>query len=215
MKRLETLIFDLDGTLIDSREDIAKAVNHALKTLNLPQLPVETIAKYVGEGTSMLLLRSLPPGRDDLLEESLKIFRAYYRDHLLDHTKLRRNAKEILEHFRDRKKAVVSNKPRDPSVEILKGLGVLHHFQMVLGGESVSNRKPHPEAILKVLKELNSKGSEAMIIGDGYTDILAGKNAGIATCLITGGGLGDTTKLNSVEPDFIIDDLMELKGIVI
>jgi phosphoglycolate phosphatase len=158
------------------------------------------------------MARTLPPSHRPQLESALEFFRQYYREHLLDFSTLYPGVREILIHFQTKKMAVISNKPTEFTRAILAGLKVDKFFQLVLGGDSLPIMKPSPEPILYVLSELNVPPDRAVIIGDGATDIQAGKLAGILTCGVTYGFRSREIIENS-QPDFFIDFILELRNI--
>ena len=233
MYPVDLIIFDLDGTLIDSKEDLAASTNHALHRLGLPQLSVETIATYVGDGIYKLMERAIPsaslragPSAEpvvsaveplraggqahlELLEEAVELFRNYYSQHLLDRTHLYLGVRETLEHFQEKKKAIVSNKPYDFTMTIVEGLGIDHYFDLILGGDSTENRKPHPEPVEKVLKQLGIMKERAAIVGDSPMDIEMGRKAGLFSVAVTY-GLRPREELIETKPDLLIDDLYDL-----
>lgn len=211
------IIFDLDGTLIDSKEDLAASTNYALRRLGLPTLPVETIATYVGDGVDKLMERAIPlaslgaggQAAQGLIEEAVRLFRDHYGQHLLDRTCLYPGVRETLEHFRLKKKAIVSNKPYDFTMMIVKGLGIDHHFDLILGGDSTENRKPHPEPVEKVLKQLGIVRERAAIVGDSPMDVEMGRRAGLFSAAVTY-GLRPREELIEAKPDLLIEDLYDL-----
>ncbi len=212
MLPVDLLIFDLDGTLVDTRQDLTNAVNYARKKLELQPFEVAEVMQYVGEGARNLLERTLPPSHRDQLENALDFFRQHYREHLLDFSTLYPGVREILMHFQSKQMAVISNKPAEFTRAILAGPKVDKFFKLVLGGDSLPIMKPSPEPILHVLSELNVQPDRALIIGDGATDIQAGKLAGIFTCAVTYGFRSRET-LEIAHPDFLIDLILELKDI--
>ena len=210
---VELIIFDLDGTLIDSRIDIANSVNYTLKQLGLNPLDERVILGYVGDGVRSLIERTLSPSNLNLFERGLSTFLAYYSEHLLDNTFFFPGVTETLNFFADKKMAVISNKPEVLSINTLKGLGISNFFKAVVGGDTLEKKKPAPEPVLKVLEDLNVGREKAIIVGDSYVDIEAGKAAGIMTCGVTY-GFKSRDAILKAEPNFMIDHLTELKEIV-
>lgn len=206
---IDLLIFDLDGTLADTRKDLTNAVNYARKQFGLSKLNIDTVMQYVGQGARRLLERALPPEHQNHIDEALKNFCEYYTQHALDFTTLYPSVRETLEHFKNKKMAVISNKPEDLSRIVLQGLGIDTYFDLILGGDSLTVMKPDPEPIFHVLRELEVKPERAVMIGDGTTDMEAGKQAGVHTCAVTYGYRPRETLLAS-EPEFVIDDMKEL-----
>lgn len=206
---IRLLIFDLDGTLIDSKLDLALSVNAMREQLGLGPLPHEVIATYVGQGVEKLVQRSLGEGTtEDTLARGLAIFREHYRQHMLDNTDAYPGVREALEELRGWSMAVLSNKPVKHSREIVSGLGLSHYFSAVYGGNSFAQKKPDPAGALALMRENGVSPEEALLIGDSETDVLTGRNAGVRTCGVTY-GFGAPT-LQNAPPDLTIDDLREL-----
>lgn len=210
MNPVALLIFDLDGTLIDSRKDIAASVNLTFRDLGLPEKPVEDIYGYVGNGVRRLILDTVESADPLLIERSLQIFEAHYLKHLLDDTVLYPGLEGVLRHFREKKKAVVTNKPLLYSIKIIEGLQVRPHFDLILGAEPIVQLKPHPEMILRTLDHLNVSPADAVMIGDSLNDIQAARAAGIKSCAV-GYGLGNAAELRSGGPDFFAETVADLK----
>jgi phosphoglycolate phosphatase len=209
----DVIIFDLDGTLIDSRVDLANSVNYTRVRLGMSLLPNELIYSYVGDGASMLIRRAF--GREPTeaeLKEALEIFLAHYKLHLLDHTVLYPGVIEALEGLASLNLAVLTNKPINPTNIILEGLGVKEKFAVVYGGNSFEQKKPDPIGVLKILKDTGTFRERTLMVGDSRIDIETGANAQIATCGVTYGLASDT--LAEASPDFLINDPRELLGIV-
>ncbi|RMF57457.1 MAG: HAD family hydrolase [Calditrichaeota bacterium] len=207
MTSVDLLIFDLDGTLVDSQQDLTNAVNFARKELGYPELDVATVTRYVGDGVHKLLERSIPDA--EAVERALALFRDHYSRHALDFTRPYPGVHEMLHHFRNKKMAVLSNKPAGFTRSILEGLNLAPFFEMILGGDSADALKPDPAPVLHILKQMKVDAGRAVMIGDGPTDIQAAKNAGILSCAVTY-GLRDRKTLAAEEPDFIIDQVSEL-----
>jgi phosphoglycolate phosphatase len=207
-------LFDLDGTLIDSRADISNSLNFALARLGLDSLNESQVADFVGNGVQRLVERALreATGHDPaetLTREGMQLFREEYTNHLLDKTCLYPHVTEALDSLSWAKFAVVSNKPQNFSIRILEGLGIAHRFSIILGGDSIQNRKPDPESLLKAMDFCGAIPSETAMVGDSAVDIEAGKAAGVATCGILGGYRSEKD-LRATGCDVIIKDLLEL-----
>jgi phosphoglycolate phosphatase len=209
-RRVDLLIFDLDGTLADTRADLTAAVNHALQKLGLPPLGVEQVCRYVGDGVHTLLSRALAPDHQQLLETGVTCFREYYGDHLLDCTRLYPGVRETLEHFRGKQKAIVTNKPLGYTLRILEGLAIDGYFGMVLGGDSTVERKPHPEPAWRVLSATGIESGLAAMVGDSPGDIEMAKQAGIYSVGVTY-GLRSVEDLQAAGPDLLLDDFHKLQ----
>ncbi len=185
IESIRLLVFDLDGTLIDSRTDLANAVNAMLRQFGRPAQPEPVIATYVGDGVGMLVRRALgDPADEDFLQQALTCFLDYYREHKLDHTYVYDGVKESLEALRTlpdgtpRKMAVLSNKPVGPSVAICEALGLSPYFFRVVGGNSFSTKKPDPEGLNALIREAGVTPEETLMVGDSDVDVLTARNAG-------------------------------------
>ena len=217
-RSMKLIIFDLDGTLIDSRLDLVNSVNAMLRHFHRPELPGEVVASYVGDGAPMLVRRALGDPEDDrFFKDSLEFFLSYYREHKLDHTRVYAGIPEALEQIRSngtlRKMAVLSNKPVNPSRAIVEALGMADFFLRVYGGNSFETKKPDPLGIATLLREANTAPSHAIIVGDSSVDILTGRNAGIATCGVTYGFAPHT--LCEAPPDVVVDSPQELRDLFV
>jgi len=211
-RAIKLVIFDLDGTLIDSRLDLVHSVNATLRHFQRPELPDEVIASYVGDGAPMLVRRALGDPKDEaFFNKALDYFLTYYRAHKLDHTTVYAGIPEALSHIQSngtRTLAVLSNKPVIPSRAIVKELGLGHFFVKVYGGNSFETKKPDPLGVKILLKETHVAPAHAMIVGDSSVDILTGRNAGIATCGVTYGFAPHT--LREAPPDVTVASPREL-----
>ena len=182
---LDLLIFDLDGTLVDSMTDIVRSANFTLHQLGWPPLPAATIQSFVGDGMRCLVQRCLErytPVTPEMLEQALEIYFRYYDQHATDHIRLYPGVMETLLFFRHKKKVVLSNKGAYYTHKILLALRLASHFDLILGGDSLNEKKPHPRPIFYILDRLKVGRDRAMIIGDSPQDIQSGKAAGIFTC---------------------------------
>jgi phosphoglycolate phosphatase len=188
---VKLIIFDLDGTLIDSSKDITEAINYAIKPYGLGSLTTEDTIKLVGEGISRLIERLLlnsPFEIDDgIRKEVIERFLEYYSHHLLDNTKEYPGVRETLERLGGYKKAVISNKREALSRRILEGLGLDRFFEMIVGSDSTPEKKPSALPVIKVLRDLDIRPEEAVIVGDSNLDIEAGRSAGLKTISVTYG----------------------------
>lgn len=207
------LIFDLDGTLVDTRLDLATAVNHALQQLGRPPLPLAVLTGFVGDGARTLVARALGNPEINDLETALRFFRAYYAEHLVDHSRLYDGVLETLQHFRHKKKALLSNKPQEFTEPLLARLDLSKFFDVIVGARPDLKLKPDPQPVHFILDQLGIAAAGALIIGDGENDVLAGKAAGITTCAVTY-GIRPAEKLLPLQPDFVIHNFSELKALM-
>lgn len=216
---IRLVIFDLDGTLIDSRLDLVHSVNATLRHLGRPELPGEVIATYVGDGAPMLVRRALGDPHDHhIVQRALEFFLSYYREHKLDHTHVYAGIPEALTTIRQarnghpRKLAVLSNKPVNPSRAIVEALGLGPFFIQVYGGNSFTSKKPDPLGAKALLKEAGCSSHEAVMVGDSSNDVLTGRNAGMWTCGVTYGFAPQTLELTP--PDTLVDSPEELAKVL-
>jgi phosphoglycolate phosphatase len=217
--RIRLLVFDLDGTLIDSRLDLIHSVNAMLRHLGRPELHGDVIASYVGDGAPALVRRALDNTEDEeLLRTALEYFLGYYRLHKLDHTTVYEGIPELLARVAtlsngvQRQMAVLSNKPVNPSRDIVRALGMADFFVRVYGGNSFVTKKPDPLGVRTLLQEANVAAEEALMIGDSSIDILTGRNAGLWTCGVTYGF--SPHSLESVPPDVLVENPRELANLL-
>ncbi|MDE3180396.1 MAG: HAD-IA family hydrolase [Acidobacteriota bacterium] len=203
------LVFDLDGTLIDSEADLALSMNATLRRCGKDPLPRAVIASYVGQGVVALVRRALGQAAPDgMTEEAVAYFLEYYRQHMLDHTAPYPGVRESLDDLSGRKMAVLTNKPVNFSREIIAGLGLDCYFSYIYGGNSFDQKKPDPAGLFRLMLDTGATATETMMIGDSETDIQTGRNAGTWTCGVTY-GIGSNT-LAAAAPDLLLHDLREL-----
>lgn len=206
---VRVLIFDLDGTLIDSKLDLAHSVNAMLEHMGRAPLAHELVYSYVGNGAPMLVRRALGNGVTDAeCETGLKHFLAYYREHMLDNTVTYPGVREGLDRLKGKAMAVLTNKPVRFSEEIVSGLGLSSYFKFIYGGNSFERKKPDPMGVEVILRDLAAPPSDAMMVGDSDVDIRTARNAGIWACGVSY-GLG-TEGLRAHPPDIMLDNLAEL-----
>jgi phosphoglycolate phosphatase len=207
---VRALIFDLDGTLIDSKLDLALSINATLENIGRSPLPHEAIFGMVGHGASVLVQRAL--GLKDVtdaeVETGLAYFLSYYRSHMLDNTVAYPGVREGLALLENYPMAVLTNKPVNFSRAILDGLGLSRYFRFVYGGNSFEKKKPHPMGVQTLLRELGVQPQGAMMVGDSEIDIQTARNSGVWACGVTY-GLG-TESLKKFPPDLMLDNLIEL-----
>ena len=215
-RTIKLVIFDLDGTLIDSRLDLVHSVNAALRHIGRPELPDDIIASYVGDGAPILIQRALGGEAvdDAILRQGLQFFLSYYREHKLDHTTVYAGIREALTAIQQasnggpRKMSVLSNKPVGPSRAIVEALGLGPFFIQIYGGNSFATKKPDPEGARRLLEENGIRPEEAAIVGDSHVDIETGCNAGLWTVGVNYGFAPHT--LQEQPPDVLVDTPHEL-----
>ncbi|MGH9469005.1 MAG: HAD family hydrolase [Terriglobia bacterium] len=209
LRDIRLIIFDLDGTLIDSQADLASSVNATRARLGLPDLSEQVITSYVGNGVPALVRRALGGGASEAeIQFAVAFFLEHYRLHMLDHTHLYPGVRETLAALASRRMAVLTNKPVNFSRAILAGLKLDSHFADVYGGNSFAEKKPHPAGVLRLLEDSGVTARQALIVGDSRVDVETGRNAGVWTCGVTYGISSGT--LAVVEPDLLVNDLREL-----
>jgi phosphoglycolate phosphatase len=203
------LVFDLDGTLIDSKLDLALSIDATLKHMGRASLPHETIYGYVGNGAAVLVRRALGDSVTDAeAEQGHRYFLSYYREHMLDNTVTYPGVRAALDLLREHPMAVLTNKPVRFSKGILDGLGISHFFRYVYGGNSFETKKPDPEGMNILLRDFAITPREAMIVGDSDVDVRTARNAGTWACGVSY-GLG-LEGLRAHPPDLMLDDLTQL-----
>lgn len=206
---IQLLIFDLDGTLVDSETDLTLSVNAVRSQMGLAPLPDKTISSYVGNGVTTLMERALGNGASiEDVQKAVTLFLAYYRLHMLDHTVPYTGVRETLEELKSLKLAVLTNKPVRFSRDLLAGLGMAGCFSFIYGGDSFALKKPDPVGIVKLMNDTGLSKMQTMMIGDSATDVLTGRNADVLTCGVTY-GIGSHT-LESTPPDLVIGDFRDL-----
>ncbi len=208
MHDIDLLIFDLDGTLVDSKLDIANGVNHTLRQLGLPTISNEEIYRFVGHGVRDLITDAVG-NHPEKQDEALRLFMDYYQGHLADQTRLFPGIIEVLNHFSNKKLGILTNKPQSLTGPLLQQLGIFDKFQIVIGGEASFPRKPDPTSTRHILKTLKVAPQRAIIIGDSAVDIETGKNAAILTCGVTY-GFRPRSELEASGCDLLIDQPAKL-----
>jgi phosphoglycolate phosphatase len=212
MKKVDFIVFDFDGTLVNTGDDITAAVNHTLGALNIPILKKETVIRFVGDGVRKLVKRSLGNENHGKLIEALEILRAYYAEHLLDTTDLYPGVRDVLEYYKDNKKAVVTNKPYSFTLDIARGLKIENYFDDIIGIDSFTYGKPDPRIVDMLLDRYHIGKEKAVVVGDGVNDIMLAKNSGVKSCALLN-GYSQREDLLRLEPDYTCESIAELKKI--
>jgi phosphoglycolate phosphatase len=211
----DLLIFDLDGTLIDSARDLADSVNATRAWLGLAPLTDENVASYVGNGAPVLIKRAFPDASDAELAQALRFFLEYYREHMLDATRLYPGVREALDRLYHAgvPMAVLTNKPVRFSMKLIEGLDLEMHFFRVYGGNSLEEKKPHPMGIELLVAEAGAARDRTTMVGDSAVDIRTARNAKVRACGVSWGFQPET--FAAVPPDFVIDDMGVLADMVL
>ncbi|KJU82922.1 phosphoglycolate phosphatase, bacterial [Candidatus Magnetobacterium bavaricum] len=210
--QVKLIIFDLDGTLVDSIADITQAVNYTMACFDLPGLTVEEVKQHVGEGVGNLLSKASGGRLVDRQGDMTELFVNYYLQHVMDYTRPYDKVIQTLETLSGYKKAVVSNKTEALSRELLCGLAMAQYFDLVTGSDTFTQRKPSPLPVLKTMDMLGASPQETLMVGDSSYDIEAGKGAGATTVAVAYGYRPIETL---TEADFIINnDIGELLPII-
>lgn len=209
---VNAILFDLDGTLIDSAADIAAAANAARVGLGYAPLPVEEVRGAIGDGVDVLMARLVRP---EDVARGVEIYREHYARHLLDATRPYPGIERLLADLRRaRRLAVVSNKPLRYSRTILEGLGLARAFGAVVGGDGPSGRKPAAGPFAEALLALAARPEDALVVGDGRNDVLGARAAGIAVCGVLY-GIGAPDEMRALAPDLLAASVEELRGILL
>jgi phosphoglycolate phosphatase len=211
LSRIRLIVFDLDGTLVDSLADLAAAVNDALHQVEprSPPLPVETVRTFIGDGARLLLARSLQAqGALESVDQILPLFLDSYRRGLMRSTTLYPGALPCLDALAGRHLAVLSNKPGDLSRELLTALGVSDRFVRIWGTGDVPERKPDPRGLLQLMAKLAVSAAETLVVGDSATDVRTARAASVSVVAVSYGFAPES--LADEPPDLLLNDLRDL-----
>lgn len=214
MDKVELMVFDMDGTLVMSGEDLIAAVNHTLRALGLTALASETVRGFIGDGVEILVSRALGPHSDECLERAMEVFSAHYTEHLLDHTTLYPDVLAVLDHFNYKKKVILTNKTQRYAVRMAEGLGIASRFLEIVGGGCAPYTKPDPRLLNLVMEKWEAVPARTVMIGDGVNDILLARRAGALSCAFLG-GLTQRDILLSLAPDRTCEALTEIKDLFV
>ncbi|ABB32515.1 HAD-superfamily hydrolase, subfamily IA, variant 1 [Geobacter metallireducens RCH3] len=206
------IIFDLDGTLIDSLPDLADATNHMLSSLGRPSIGQNAVRRLVGQGARRLVERALAGASEDEINQGLDLFLDYNHRHIADRTVLYLGVPETLDALKGRgmRMAIISNKNVALCREVVSVLGIDRYFDEVLGADSLPFRKPSPEPVLKLLADFGVPPERAALVGDSINDMAAAKGARVSTVGCTW-GYGELTEL--ADADYLVESFGELFGI--
>ena len=211
---IRLFLFDLDGTLVDSREDIARAVNAVLMKVGQNPLPMPVVLQFVGDGIEILIQRALcaAAGREPdagRVRACVDLMIQEYEHHLFDASRLYPGVRGTLDALRGAKMGLITNKLEALARRVLEGFDLAHHFSVVMGGDSLPQRKPDPAPLRAAMACCDALPCETLMVGDSRTDILAGKAAGVATCGVACGFRG-RDELQAAGSDVIIDNFSDL-----
>lgn len=208
---MSLVIFDLDGTLVDSKDDLVASVNAARCYLGMEPLPHDLVASYVGDGAPVLIRRAMGPDATRAqLEEALAYFLGYYREHMLDHTRDYPGVRGALEALQARgvAMAVLTNKPVRFSRDLVAGLHLDQFFFQIYGGNSFEEKKPHPIGIHTLMREAKAAPENTWMVGDSSTDILTARNAKVPSIGVTYGIKPES--LQDAPPDILLHSMADL-----
>jgi len=209
MKHIDLMIFDLDGTLVNSGGDIIASVNYTLETLAIPVKKPKEILSFVGDGVNKMIERALGNEFQHLFDEAMDIFSDYYARHMLDMTSLCDSVIEVLDHFRDKKKVIITNKRRYFTLKMTDALGITKYFEEIIGADSTAYKKPDPRLFIPLIERVGAVYNDTVVIGDGVNDIMLAKNTGVLSCALLN-GLTHRDILLALDPDFACEGLREL-----
>jgi phosphoglycolate phosphatase len=214
MVAVELIIFDFDGTLVDSKKAIADSVNFTLENIGLTKKSNEEIMTYVGTGVEALIEQSL--GKDNMrfFEKALSVFTEHHIKHSADSSRLYPHVEDVLEHYKDKIKVIITNRRYESAAGLLRSLGAYDDFKKIVGGDDLACTKPSSCPLDRIIEEFKIQDKQkAIMVGDMDIDVYTGKNAGVRTCAVTY-GIGNREDIIKAKPDYIIDDISELRNIV-
>ena len=207
------IILDLDGTLVDSKADLCKSVNHVRTEFGLTAMSETVITGLIGDGAAVLVRRALEDKATEAdLDRGLTMFLNFYREHMLDESDLYPGVRETLAALDNAKLAVLTNKPYRFSCRMLEGLGIYDRFEAVYGGNSFEQKKPDPVGIFQILSDTKGNRDSTWMVGDSSVDVKTGRNAGVRTCGVTYGYAPESFRADP--PDHFIDTFSELPDLV-
>jgi phosphoglycolate phosphatase len=210
---INLVVFDLDGTLVDSLPDLAVAANHALRRLGLPEYPLEVHQKMIGGGEKNYVRRLLGDEYQHLFPQALELYLEHYSRHLGDRTRVYPGVAETLARLSSMKMTVLSNKREDLCRGVVQNMGLAGFFQAVRGGDSYGVLKPSPEGLGALIRELEEDPTRALMVGDKPEDILTGRGAGVYTAAVTY-GYGDLSAINAAQPDNLLTTFSQVADLL-
>lgn len=207
------LVFDLDGTLVDTKDDLAEAVNVSLRALGLPAQDPQRLWQYVGQGARVLVERAVGAERAPLVPAALEVFMRWYRAHLLDHATVYPGLGAVLDSLADSGVvfSILTNKPEEMSHAIIDGLGLTERFPRLIGGDTLPVRKPDPAGLHDLIAATGVPAVATLMVGDTAIDVATGRNAGVATCGVLWGFMG--AGVRESRPDALVEAPSELIAI--
>jgi phosphoglycolate phosphatase len=197
----ELVIFDLDGTLVDSSRDLTNAANAALRELGLPEHSEAAVVAMIGDGARQLVERALPPEALHRTDEALALFRSHYAARLTEHTRPYDGVEELLAAL-EQPLAIATNKPGAFTRRLVEALAWSRRFAHVLGGDEVARPKPDPMMLLQICARARVRPEHALLVGDGPQDVGAARAAGVRVCSVTWGFTSEST-LRDLAPDWV------------
>ncbi len=206
---LRLILFDLDGTLADTRRDLAEAVNHTLREMSLPEKPLKELYRHVGQGVRGLLEEAVAATGGHSIDDTLSRFKGHYLRGLVHHTRLYDGVDEVLTASAHLHRAIVTNKSMVYTEGVVAGLALTDRIELVLGGDSTPHMKPHPAMLQTALDHFQVAPEEALMVGDGLPDVEAAQALGIPCALLTC-GMGDPEALAAARPDHLWHHISEL-----
>ncbi len=210
---IRLILYDLDGTLADTREDLSRAVNRTLTDLGLATRPHQELFGFVGNGVRPLLTEAVGENDPDGLDHALTIFRTHYLTHLTDHTTLYPGVDKVMTAFADRDQAIVTNKPSIYTAGVVANLGLKARVGLVLSGDTVPRPKPDPDMLHAALDHFGVSPEQAVMVGDGPPDVQAARSAGIRSVILTC-GMNPEAVVREAGADHLIDHIEALISIV-
>lgn len=208
---IKLVIFDLDGTLVNSITDITNSLNYAIEPYGLAPKTSEEVSALVGEGITKVIERVLGDERLQHRDDVVKRFLEFYSEHIVDNTFPYPGVRETLERLNGFKKAVISNKREALSIKVLEALDLLRFFDLVIGSDSTTEKKPSPVPVLHVISSMGLTQEDSIMVGDSDLDIAAGKSAGVKTVGVT---YGYRKREFLKSADYIIDEIKDLPLII-